>query len=61
MKKRRLILSTCPTTPSPEEVEFEVQKEGSFILDRLETFEFGWIRNDGNRSVSEGVYPTSET
>ncbi|XP_034676090.1 jasmonate O-methyltransferase-like [Vitis riparia] len=48
-------------TPSPEEVEFEIQKEGSFILDRLETFEIDWINgNDGNSSVSEGVYPTSE-
>ncbi|GAV72886.1 Methyltransf_7 domain-containing protein [Cephalotus follicularis] len=29
--------------PYPEEVKLEIQKEGSFIIDRIETFEVDWV------------------
>ncbi|XP_071733220.1 probable jasmonic acid carboxyl methyltransferase 2 [Rutidosis leptorrhynchoides] len=34
--------------PSPEEMKFEVEKEGSFVVDGVETFEIEWDNGDSD-------------
>lgn len=44
--------------PCPEELKFEIQKEGSFMVDRLEVFEIEW---DGGEQSESSFDSTIET
>nr|GEX61302.1 jasmonate O-methyltransferase-like [Tanacetum cinerariifolium] len=47
VKKEKIDSFNAPYyAPSPEEVKFEVEKEGSFLVDRVEAFEIEWDGGD---------------
>ncbi|KAA8528669.1 hypothetical protein F0562_036024 [Nyssa sinensis] len=41
--------------PCPEELQYEVQKEGSFIIDRMEAFEIDWDGGASNENSFESL------
>ncbi|KAI4327641.1 hypothetical protein L6164_020078 [Bauhinia variegata] len=61
IKEERLDSFNIPLyAPFPSEVKLEVEKEGSFSIDRLETSEVNWNANDNNWNPRDYEFSLSE-